>query len=154
MKTISEKEALHKATAYCSAAERCIADVTEKLSKWDVPGKESQQIIDYLLQENFINETRYVKSYVADKLTFNKWGKIKIAYNLQQKKIDAKLIQQELDSIDDDTYFDLLLKLLLSKRKTITGKNEYEIKNKLFKFALSRGFSSSDSQTVVNQLFK
>ena len=153
MKNLSEQEALHKAAAYCSSAERCIAEVTEKLSRWGVPEEVSQLVIDYLLQENFINEARYVKSYVADKLTFNKWGKIKIAYNLQKKEIEPKLIQQELDSIDD-IYFNLLLKLLLSKKKSVTGKNEYEIKNKLFRFALSRGFSSADSQIVINQLFK
>ncbi len=147
---MNEKEALHKAAAYCSTAERCISEVKEKLVGWQIDEKVTNEIIQYLIKEKFIDETRYVNGFVSDKIRFNKWGKIKISYALQQKKIKSELIQSALNEIDEDKYVEILSDLINNKRKTIKSKDKYEEQNKLIRFALSRGFSFDEIQRLIN----
>ena len=149
MKTLSKQEALHKAAAYCSLVERCIFDVEEKLQKWSVDKETSKEVIDYLLKEKFIDEERFTKSFVSDKLTFNKWGKIKITAALKQKKISQELIQTTLENIIEEQYFSILKKLLVNKKMNVKSKDEYDLQNKLIRFGLSRGFSFNEIQSVI-----
>ena len=78
MKEITEPEMLHRAAAYCSAAERCIQDVQKKIDAAGLPPDASERIIARLLKERFIDESRYTRFFVNDKLRFNKWGREKI----------------------------------------------------------------------------
>ena len=81
MKQISESEMLHRAAAYCSASERCIQDVEKKIKAAGLAGEESDRIVSRLLQERFIDESRFARYFVNDKLRFNKWGRVKINYH-------------------------------------------------------------------------
>jgi len=147
---INEQEVLHKAATYCSAAERCISEVKEKLDGWQTDEKTTDKIIQYLIKEKFIDEIRYCKSFVSDKIRFNKWGKIKIAHALQQKKIESDVIQSALEEIDENKYLDILSDLIKNKRKTVKSKDHYEEQNKLFRFALSKGFSSDEIRRIMS----
>ena len=86
MKEITEPEMLHRAAAYCSTAERCIQDVQKKIDAAGLPPDASERIIARLLKERFIDESRYTRFFVNDKLRFNKWGRVKIGYELYKKK--------------------------------------------------------------------
>lgn len=152
MKTINEQEALHKAAAYCSNGERCISEVTEKLIKWQQNEEASERIIRYLIKEKFIDEDRYCNSFVSDKLRFNKWGKVKISYILQQKKIPLHIIQSALQQIDEDKYIEMLADLLKEKRKSVKSKNTYEEQLKLSRFGAGRGFSSDEIRQALKIL--
>ncbi|MCD7971741.1 MAG: RecX family transcriptional regulator [Candidatus Azobacteroides sp.] len=154
MKTLSEQQALQKAASYCSLTEHCISEVKEKLTKWGVENTASERIIAYLIKEGFINEKRFVKSFVNDKLTFNKWGKVKIGHALQQKKINPSDIDKALESIDKEKYSSILQTILKDKMKSIKYKDPYELQGKLFRFALSRGFSSNEIQSSIKNMLK
>jgi regulatory protein len=149
MKTISEQEALHKAAAYCSGGERCISEVSEKLAKWQQDEKASERIISYLIKEKFIDEDRYCRSFVSDKLRFNKWGKIKISYILQQKRIPLHIIQSALQQTDEEKYIEMLTELLKEKKKSIKSQNIYEEQQKLSRFGAGRGFSSDEIRLAL-----
>ena len=71
---------------YCSKAEHCIDDVRQKLWTWKVPTEEHDDIINTLIDNNFINEQRYAEAFVKDKFRFNHWGRIKISLMLRAKK--------------------------------------------------------------------
>ncbi len=89
MKEITEPEMLHRAAAYCSAAERCIQDVQKKIDAAGLPPDASERIIARLLKERFIDESRYTRFFVNDKLRFNKWGRVKIGHELYKKNIPS-----------------------------------------------------------------
>ena len=91
MKQISESEMLHRAAAYCSASERCIQDVEKKIKAAGLAGEESDRIVSRLLQERFIDESRFARYFVNDKLRFNKWGRVKINYEMQRKGIPSSI---------------------------------------------------------------
>lgn len=153
MGQITEAEMLHRAAAYCSTAERCIQDVEKKIKAAGLPREEGERIIARLIQEKFIDEQRFARYFVNDKLRFNKWGRIKIAYELQKKNIPAPVRQEALEGIDDTEYTSILLSLLKAKKKSTRGKDERDIYIKLLRFAAGRGFESREASRCLKQLF-
>lgn len=140
MKELSEKEALQKAAGYCSQSEHCVSEVQSKLAGWGVSVEASERIIDYLQKERYIDEERYCRSFVSDKLKYNKWGRLKIMQGLRMKSIPSNLCAEALDAIDPEVYLSVLTSILQAKRPGIKARNEYELNGKLMRFALGRGF--------------
>lgn len=139
-KDLSTSEALHKIAALCSTSEYCTNDIREKLRKWGIGESDIGPIIDRLISEKFIDDSRFCKGYINDKIRFGKWGKIKISYALRQKGIESGMIREALDGIDEKMYTALLSDVLQEKRKTIKSGTEYEVQARLYRFAISRGF--------------
>lgn len=152
MKPLSYEEAVQKAAAYCSLAEKCPYDLREKLRQWKVASEATEKIIAYLIKEKFIDERRYCEAFTKDKFRFLQWGRQKIAYALQAKHLPADAIRQALQTIDEETYTDCLQKLLQQKLKTIHYTDEYDKKAKLTRFAQSRGFELKEIYEVMKLL--
>lgn len=152
MKQITEAEMLHRAAAYCSTAERCIQEVEKKISAAGLSPDASERIISRLLKEQYIDEARYCRSFVNDKFRFNKWGRVKIAYELRRRNIPSALITEALNAIDENEYESALYDILKAKKKTTKGKDERDIFYKLVRFANSRGFDHKETITTLRKL--
>lgn len=152
MKQQSEQEVLHKAAAYCSAAERCTQDVLKKIEPSGLSAEENERIIARLIKEKFINESRYARCFVNDKIRFNKWGRIKIDYELRQKKIASDIRNEALNNIDETDYNNTLYNLLKDKKKTIKAKDSRDEYYKLMRFAAGRGFESNICSRCLKKL--
>ncbi|HZK03906.1 MAG TPA: regulatory protein RecX [Bacteroidaceae bacterium] len=146
---MTEKEALSKAMAYCAARECSISQMHSKLVQWGVDREVSEQIISSLIQENFINEKRYAMTFASDKFRFLNWGRQKIAFALKQKGIPSGLINEAINSIDQEEYVKRLEKFISSKRKTLKGGTEYQNNIKLIRSAVNRGFEISLIREIV-----
>jgi len=143
--------ALSKAMNKCSQRELCCSEMEARLESWGVPGPDCLKIINILKKENFINEERYARAFVKDKFSYNKWGKIKIASHLKAKKISSSMISSALGSIDNDLYKNRLKEMIQNHRRSVKAKNSYEMKAKLLRFGLSRGFESSLLYELLNE---
>lgn len=146
---ITETDALSRLAAYCSTAEHCRAEVTEKLQRWGISYDVIDRIINRLEQEKYIDEERFCRAFIHDKYRFAKWGKIKIGQALQLKKIPQRVFSPYLNEIDEDEYLAILNNLLMAKRKSVHAENEFELTNKLVRFALSRGFEMKDIRHCI-----
>ena len=142
--------ALNKAMAQCSRREFCISDIQTKLESWGVEAKDTEKIIDSLIKENFINDERFASAFVKDKFNYNKWGKVKIAMQLRLKRIQSGTINTALDSIDNEIYKKVLTELISSHRRTVKAKNQYDLKAKLLRYGLSKGFESHLLYDILN----
>ncbi|MBO7418391.1 MAG: RecX family transcriptional regulator [Bacteroidaceae bacterium] len=141
MKPLSATEALAKAANLCAKGEHCAADIREKLFQWGFDG-DADSIISKLVQQDFINEVRYTHAYIHDKYCFAKWGRVKIEQGLRLKQISSATIHQQMEEvIDKEVYTQNLRDLLQQKRKTLQGNDNFQIKTKLVRFALQRGFT-------------
>ena len=134
--------ALKKAMALCASREYCSEDIRVKLDSWDIKSKYADKIINKLIGENFINEKRYAEAFVKDKYNNNKWGKVKIASQLRIKKIASEVIDAALAMVDEDQYRQSIRGILASHRKFIKAKNQFDLKGKLLRYGLSKGFES------------
>jgi regulatory protein len=151
---LNYRQALTKAMAMCSQSERCRFDIVTKLRLWELSEEEIAEAVDYLVKEHFLDEERFVRFYVNDKLRFNKWGKVKLTFMLRQKQIPENIIRESLDQINDDLYLKTLRNLLVSKVKSIKGASDYERKGKLAIFAQSHGFEAELAFRIANELIE
>ena len=131
---------LQRLTALCASAEHCEYEMTEKVRKWEVEESDRERIIEYLRKAKFVDDERYARALVKDKIKYNKWGRRKVEQVLWAKHIAEAIRQRVLDEVDDSEYKSVLADLLKSKRRSVKASNDYELNMKLIKFALSRGF--------------
>ena len=125
----------------------------KKIKAAGLTEEESDRIIARLLEERFIDESRFARYFVNDKLRFNKWGRVKINYEMQRKGIPSGIRSEALAGIDEQEYCSILLSLLKSKKKATRGKNDREIYAKLLRFAFGRGFEAKETSGCLKQLF-
>ena len=137
---MTEQEAYLQLAALCAQAEHCQQEMRDKMRRWGLDETVQNRIIDRLIKERYVDDERYARAFVKDKIRYNKWGRRKVQQALWMKRIDADIQQRVLDEIDEKEYLDVLRPLLRQKRKTIKAESDYELNQKLLRFALSRGF--------------
>ena len=132
--------ALQRLTALCASAEHCEYEMTEKMRKWEVDESDRERIMEYLRKAKFVDDERYARAFVKDKIKYNKWGRRKVEQGLWTKHIAEDIRQRVLDEVDDTDYKSVLIDWLESKRRGIKAESDYELNRKLVKYAMSRGF--------------
>ena len=146
------QEIFNKMAAICSRSEQCSADIHKKITAAGLSNDEAEDIIEKLKAEKFIDDERYVRSYVADKFKFNKWGKVKIRHYLKMKGLSDELIQNGLNEIDADKYRETLLKTMKEKARKVKKKNKYEKMGQVIRFAQNRGFEPEMIHRYLNEV--
>ena len=128
---------------YCAYQERCVKDVKDKLKTFDIPQEKKTKILDYLLDNRFVNDERFAKIFVQSKSNQNDWGTNKIRYHLIQKCIAKDIIEEALGQTDEEVYRQRLIEILKTKAKTVKAANDFEKKRKLAAYAMQKGFEGS-----------
>lgn len=136
----TEQEAYLQLAPMCAQAEHCEQEMRDKMKRWGVEPDAQDRVVARLVKERYIDNERYTRAFVKDKIRYNKWGRRKVMQALWMKRIDDDIQHRVLDEIDDKEYIDVLIPLLKQKRKTIKAKSDYELNQKLVRFALGRGF--------------
>ncbi|MBR4730515.1 MAG: RecX family transcriptional regulator [Prevotella sp.] len=139
-KEMTEQEAYLQLAALCAQAEHCQQEMRDKMRRWELDETMQDRIVARLIKERYIDDERYARAIVKDKIRYNKWGRRKVQQALWQKHIDSDIQQRVLDEIDEKEYLDVLRPLLKQKRKSIKAESDYELNQKLVRFALGRGF--------------
>ena len=140
-KEMTEQEAYLQLAALCAQAEHCEQEMRDKMKRWEIDEMAQNRIIQRLVEERYVDNERYARAFVKDKIRYNKWGRRKVQQALWMKRIDNDIQQRVLDEIDDKEYLDVLRPLLKQKRKSIKADSDYELNQKLVRFALGRGFT-------------
>ncbi len=138
--------------ALCSKSEKSVLSIEKKLSVLDFDYSEVEQIIQKLIQHNFLNEQRFANSYVRDKYLFNKWGRIKISHYLRAEGITNTCINIAMGEIEEKQYLENLRYIMQEKKRKTKGKDNYNIKMKVVSFAQSRGFEADLIFSTYNKL--
>ena len=149
-KDMTEQEAYLQLAALCAQAEHCQQEMRDKMRRWELDETVQNRIIDRLIKERYVDDERYARAFVKDKIRYNKWGRRKVQQALWQKHIDADIQQRVLDEIDEKEYLDILRPLLKQKRKSIKAESDYELNQKLVRFALGRGFGFDIIRQCLN----
>ena len=142
-KPLTPDQVLDKMAKYCAYQERCVKDVRDKLKTFDIPEEDKTKILDYLLDNRFVNDERYAKAFVRGKVNQSGWGVNKIRFHLIQKGIDKDIIDEALVQTDEEAYRQRLIEILKTKAKTIKAASDYEKKRKLAAYAMQKGFEGS-----------
>ena len=148
-----ESSVKKKIEHYCAYQERCHLEVTNKLNKLGVFGDELDEYVCYLIDENFLSETRFSEAYVRGKFNNNNWGKVKISRELKLRNISDWNISNALSQINSEDYNNKLRKLCL-KLVELNDKSEFELKNKVVKNLSYKGLEVDLVIKTLNQLIK
>lgn len=149
-KEIDTKQAFQKLAALCSKSEHCSGEMLSKMRLWGMDEEAQAEVMALLVANKFIDDERYCRFFVNDKIKYNKWGRRKIEQALWQKQMNGDIAQKILDEIDDSEYLSVLNPLLKNKERSIKASNDYERKMKLMKFAVGRGFTIDLIRQCIN----
>ncbi|MBQ9362899.1 MAG: RecX family transcriptional regulator [Bacteroidaceae bacterium] len=151
-------QALQRLTTLCAKAEYCRQEIWRKLSRWqlaDDPETDQaakQEILNHLVSQHYIDEQRYAHAFVRDKFRYNRWGRMRIQQELYKRGIAEDVINRALEEeLSDEDTTETLRHLIAAKRRTVKGKNDYEINGKLIRFALSHGFDMDTIRKVIHE---
>ena len=130
-----------KLAALCAKAEHCTGEMDKKLRQWGISAEDRQTVIDYLVTNHYVDDSRYTEAFVEDKIRFNQWGRRKSEQALYAKGVSADVYTPVLDRVPDSAYLEQLKPLLRAKWPTIKADSDYERSMKLIKFGMGRGYS-------------
>ena len=151
-KQLTEQEVLARLAALCSRAEHCTGEMIEKMRRWGVNEDQQERIIAYLVSHKYVDDERYCRFFVRDKMRYNRWGRRKIEQALYVKRVPRDIYAPILDELEVDEYVETLRSLLESKRRTLKSSTAYERNQKLIKFALGRGFEMDVIKKCVDDV--
>lgn len=137
----SERAFVAKAEQYCASYEQCRSSVKDKLAQWGADKELAGRIVDYLVENEYIDERRYCRLFCESKLHLQKWGRNKIQYQLRMKQIDQETIDEALDNLDPVQYSETLSQLVHSKSRSIKESDPRKRQAKLMSFLASHGFT-------------
>lgn len=140
---MTESEGKTLAERYCSGAEHCSLEVRALLERHNAEKEDIERIIGHLVKEGYVDELRYARAFVHDKVRFAKWGRLKIAQALWQKRIPQDIADEALSSIDDDEYMAAIRDVVKARYRSVKGATEYERRMKTMKSVCSRGYEPS-----------
>lgn len=146
------EQILNKLTTLCSKGEHCLYDMRVKMQRWGIEPDLQQEVLEYLVSEGYVNEERYTRAFINDKAKYNRWGRRKIESALIMKHISREIYVPLFDEIEDDTYITTLLPLLKAKSSSVKGKSDYEIRAKLIRYAMQRGFSYEQAERCLDSI--
>jgi regulatory protein len=149
-----QDELLQRAQKICSGREYCISDIMSLLDRWGARDEKTKSaIINKLIGDKFIDEVRYCRAFARDHFTYSQWGRVKIIQGLRSKNITAETIASGLEVIDEEEYLALLRKIIGDQQKRIKAKNRYDLKGKILRHALGKGFESHLVYAEINSMF-
>ena len=141
-KYISQQEALILLQKYCAFQERCHSEVRTKLLSLGIYGELLEEIIGQLIEDDFLNELRFAKTYARGKFRMKAWGRIKIIHSLKKKGITDYCIKEAMKEINPEDYKESLHVILTQQLEKFPDLSPFERKSKAFRYALSRGYES------------
>ena len=151
-KSISPQKALERLQYLCARQEKCTHDLVQKLKQWGLSQVDIDKVISKLITDGFVNDSRFARLYVREKSRINKWGPVKLRAMLATKGIPTEIIVQALEELSEPGYKANLLELLKKKMSQIKPTTRFDLRNKLIRFGVSRGFPLDDVICQVNQL--
>ncbi len=144
------KSFLQKAAGFCAYQERTQKEVRDRLEEWGICGDEAEEMIVWLIENNYLNEERFAKAFAGGKFRMNHWGKVRIKQEMRYRGLTENCIKIGLTEISDDDYIATINKIILKKADKTDTENPYLRKHKLARYIIGKGFE----QDLVWQLIQ
>jgi regulatory protein len=151
-KFLTKEQALQKLKQYCAYQERSHYEVQQKLWDLGVPGRDHDEIISTLIEEDYVNEERFAKAFAGGKFRMKDWGRKKIYYALKEKKVSEYNIKKAMKEIDDEEYKKLLKGLAQKKYESLKGEQYLVRKKKTMDYLMQKGYEPDLVTKVLNEL--
>ena len=148
---LTKDQALEKLKHYCAYQERCHSEVKEKLYNLGVWKKDHDEIISTLIEENYLNEERFAIAFAGGKWRVKQWGRVKIKYELKQKKVSEYCIKKALQQISEEEYLAVIKKMADEKYASLKAEQYLVRKKKTMDFLIRKGFEMDLVRKVIEK---
>ena len=139
-KYTSKADALVKLQRYCAYQDRCHQEVRSKLIELGCYGQDLEEVMASLIEEKFLDEERFARSFARGKFRMKQWGRNRILQELKMRHISDYCIRKAMEEISEADYLKTLREVLEKRASQIAESNDFERKGKLAQYAMSRGF--------------
>lgn len=150
---LSKEQAYQKIKHFVSYQERCQQEVRDKLYSYGLYQHEVESLVSQLVEENFLNEERFAELFAGSKFRMKNWGRVKIRYELKQKRISEYCIRNAITSLDKEQYEQAILNLAGKKWEQLNGeKNLFIRKGKLLNYLSGKGYEMDLIRKAIERL--
>lgn len=146
-----EKVILEKMRSYCMYQERSVQEVKKKLTCLQVISKTKSKIINHLIDNDYLNEVRFAKSFIQGKLRIKKWGRIKLNYELRIRGVKKFIIDEQINKISNDDYYDYFNEFSNNKIKILKGSKDQK-KRSFINYFTYRGWENNLIYEKLNEI--
>ena len=146
------EKAIKRLMKYCAYQDRCHLEVENKLNDLGVYGEKKDQVMAELIEQNFLNEERFAKSFARGKFRMKKWGRNKILNELQKRQISEYCIRKGIEEIDEGEYYKVLRNILIDQFEKHKNDSPLLAKDKAIKYASKKGYEARMIFSVVREL--
>jgi regulatory protein len=153
MKKVTTQEARKRILRYCAYQERSHHEVKEKLYGFGLTRAEVDELMVFLIEEGFLNEERFAKAFAGGKFRIKKWGRLKIARELERHRLTANCIRIGLKELDEASYQKTLQQMLIRKAKEMSEPNLFIRRNKLSKYVIQKGYEPDLAWSEIKRLW-
>ena len=136
-----EKLILEKIQSYCIYQDRCEKEVKKKLYTFNVEKDLQLKIINYLIDNDYLNEERFTKLFIQGKLRIKKWGKMKLKFELKSRGVENSMIDKYINDISDDEYTAYFNEFSSNKIKFLKGTKDQK-KRSFINYFTYRGWEN------------
>ena len=151
-KSYTVKEATLKLMHYCAYRDRSQKEVEDKLLEMRMIPEAREQIIIQLMQEDFLNEERFARSFVRGKFRIKKWGRHKIKQELKLREISSPIIKLAMTEIRESDYRSTLYMLAEKKLILLSETDKFKLRKKLSDYLLRKGYEASLVYEISEEL--
>ena len=149
---LSLLEAQKKMEHYCAYQERCHKEVVKKLQELGMITIAIDTIVSKLIEDNYLNETRFAQSYVRGKFRIKKWGKIRIQRELKARDLSDYNIKKGLEEIPDLDYNNTFWALFEKRKKELHENIPSVQKKKILSYMVYRGWELEKIYEAIQQI--
>lgn len=143
---------LVKLARFCAFRERSKREVEEKMQSLFVSDDAWEKLIDALISEGYLNESRYCSAYARGKFRIKKWGKNKIRAGLKKEGMKKEQVEQAIQQeISETEYFLTATKLAEKKIATLKEKEPFILNQKVKLFLLQKGYEAELIRKVTEK---
>ena len=151
-KILTLLEAQKKMEHYCAYQERCHKEVVKKLQELGMIPISIDTIVSKLVEDNYLNETRFAQSYARGKFRIKKWGKIRIRRELKARNLSDYNIRKALEEISDLDYNTTFLELFEKRKKEVYENIPSVQKKKIISYMVYRGWELEKIYEAMHQI--
>lgn len=143
--------ALQRALKYLDYRPRTEAEIRKHLSEKEVEEGIIDEVVKRLRRNNLVDDARFAENWVENRSEFRPRGKRALAYELRQRGIDRKAIDQVLEDVDEDQ---LAYQAALKQYRKYRRFDWPDFRKKMFGFLARRGFNYAASAEAIERVWK
>ena len=152
-KAKTPEQALQSLMRMCARSERSSGDALRLMKRWGVADDAARKVLSKLQADRFIDDARYAEAFVRDKLNLSGWGAYKIKSALRTKGVSKDIIDEVIAPMIEATDMkERLEDIMKRKLRTLKYSSAYDAKNKLIRFAASRGYELDEAIECASKI--